>query len=346
MSGTAPADAARVLGLINAFRHSKAMFTATSLGVFDALDSSPMTASQLAARLETHAGALERLLNACAYLGLVVKNDAVYSNAPAASRYLVSASPDTLSGYVVYSDQSLYPLWGNLGQAIRDGSNRWEQTFGNRNALFDQFFRDEHAKRSFLQGMHGLGQLTSPALVRAFDLSRFRRWVDLGGATGHLCIAACEAYPELEATVFDLPAVEEIATQHLAASPAATRLRFVAGDFFQNELPPADLYSLGRILHDWGPERIARLLTRIFRALPPGGALLVAEAVLDDDHTGPEYAVMQSLNMLVCTEGGERSNAEYRALLQEAGFATVDFRRTGTALDAILATKAADARPA
>jgi acetylserotonin N-methyltransferase len=342
MNDTAPTDAARVLALINAFRHSKTMFTATSLGVFDALDSSPMTAPQLAARLGTHAGALERLMNACAYLGLVEKTDAVYHNTPAASRYLVSASPDTLCGYVVYSDQSLYPLWGNLGEAIREGSNRWEQTFGNRNALFDQFFRDERAKRSFLEGMHGLGQLTSPALVRAFDLSRFRHWVDLGGATGHLCIAACEAYPELEATVFDLPAVEEIARQHLAASPAADRLRFVAGDFFQNELPPADLYSLGRILHDWGPENIGRLLTRVCRSLPPGGALLVAEAVLDDDHTGPEYAVMQSLNMLVCTEGGERSSAEYRALLLEAGFATVDVRRTGTALDAILALKASD----
>lgn len=344
MSDTAPADAARVLALINAFRHSKTMFTAASLGVFDALESSPMTAPQLASRLGTHAPSLERLLNACAYLGLVEKKDGVCRNTPTASRYLVSATPDTLSGYVVYSDQSLYPMWGNLGEAIREGSNRWEQTFGSREALFDQFFRDERAKRSFLEGMHGLGRLTSPALVRAFDFTRFRRWVDLGGATGHLCIAACEAYPELEATVFDLPAVEEIARQHLAASPMAHRLHFIAGDFFQDELPPADLYSLGRILHDWGPEKIGRLLTRIFRALPAGGGLLVAEAVLDDDHAGPEYAVMQSLNMLVCTEGGERSSAEYRALLLEAGFASVDVRRTGTALDAILALKATDPR--
>jgi acetylserotonin N-methyltransferase len=344
MSDSAPADVARVLGLINAFRHSKAMFTAASLGVFDALETSPMNAPQLATRLGTHAGALERLLNACAYLGLVEKKDGIYRNTPNASRYLVSASPDTLSGYVVYSDQSLYPLWGNLADAIREGSNRWQQTFGDREALFDQFFRDEQAKRSFLQGMHGLGQLTSRALVRAFDFSRFRQWVDLGGATGHLCIAACEAYPELDATVFDLPAVEEVARQYLAASLVSDRLHFVAGDFFKDELPPADLYSLGRILHDWGPEKIARLLTRICRALPQGGALLVGEAVLDDDHTGPEYAVMQSLNMLVCTEGRERSHAEYRELLLKAGFAIVELRRTGTALDAILALKASETR--
>jgi acetylserotonin O-methyltransferase len=341
MSDTPSTEAARVLGLINAFRHSKAMFTATSLGVFDALGSSPMTAPQLAALMGTHAGALERLLNGCAYLGLVEKKDGVYRNTPTASRYLVSASPDTLSGYVIYSEKTLYPLWGNLSDAVREGSNRWDQTFGSREALFDQFFRDEHAKRSFLQGMHGLGQLTSPALVRAFDLSLYRQWVDLGGATGHLCIAACEAYPKLEATVFDLPAVERIATEYLSAPPTADRLHFVAGDFFEDALPPADLYSLGRILHDWGPGKIDRLLTRICQALPAGGALLVGEAVLDDDRTGPEYAIMQSLNMLVCTEGKERSHAEYHGLLLKAGFATVELKRTGTALDAILALKAA-----
>lgn len=345
MNQNPPAGPARVLGLINAFRHSKAMFTATSVGVFDALAAAPMTAAQLAAQLGLHAGALERLLNGCAFLGLLEKNGDVYANTETASRYLVTSSPDTLSGYVVYSDRSLYPLWGNLADAIREGTNRWGQTFGNRNALFDQFFRDEHAKRIFLEGMHGLGQLTSRVLVHAFDFSRFRRWVDLGGATGHLAIAACEAYPGLKATVLDLPAVEALAREHLASSPAAGRLRFVAGDFFEDDLPPADLYSLGRILHDWGPEKIHLLLSRVYQALPPGGALLIGEAVLQDDHTGPEYAVMQSINMLVCTEGRERTFGEYRELLLEAGFCAVEFRRTGVTLDAILAAKRESAQP-
>ena len=343
-----PPDPAPVIALLHAFRHSKIMFTATSLGIFDTLEEAggPMPAAQLASRLNLNHGALERLLNGCVFLGLLDKTkdnggaDGRYANTPLASRYLVSSSPDTLSGYIVYSDRSLYPLWSHLDDAIREGSNRWNQTFGSRNALFDQFFRDEPAKRAFLQGMHGLGQLASRVLVRAFDLSRFRNWVDLGGATGHLCIAACEAYPLLKATVLDLPAVEALAREHLTASAAASRLHFVTGDFFEDQLPPADIYSLGKILHDWTPDKIDLLLARIHDALPPGGALLICEAVLDDGHTSPEYAVMQSINMLVCTEGRERSAAEYSSLLTKAGFASIECRPTGVTLDAILAIKA------
>ncbi len=113
----------------------------------------------------------------------------------------------------------------------------------------------------------------------------------------------------------------------------------IAGDFFQDDLPAADLYSLGRILHDWGEERIHLLLRKINAALPPGGGLLIAEKLLDEDKSGPTPAHMQSLNMLVCTEGKERTLSEYAALLREAGFVSVDGRRTGTPLDAVLAIK-------
>ncbi len=111
------------------------------------------------------------------------------------------------------------------------------------------------------------------------------------------------------------------------------------GDFFADPLPPADLYGLGRILHDWNEEKIHRLLVKIRAALPANGALLVGEKLLDDDKLGPVPGQMQSLNMLVCTEGRERSLPEYRALLEAAGFRSVEGRRTGTPLDAILAVK-------
>jgi acetylserotonin O-methyltransferase len=134
-------------------------------------------------------------------------------------------------------------------------------------------------------------------------------------------------------------AAAEVAREQIAGSAAAARLAVVEGDFFTDPLPPADLYCLGRILHDWSDAKIHRLLARIFEALPPGGGLLIAETLLDDDHSGPVPAQMQSLNMLVCTEGRERSEAEYRALLESAGFTGIEARRTGTPLDAVLARK-------
>jgi acetylserotonin N-methyltransferase len=181
--------------------------------------------------------------------------------------------------------------------------------------------------------------LTSPQLVSAFDLSRYRRLVDLGGATGHLAIAACERYAELHAVVFDLPRVTALAREQISKSPAFERIEVVAGDFFEDELPAADLYYVGRILHDWTEGKIERLLGRIFERLPHGGALLIGEKLLEEDGVGPVWANMQSLSMLIVTEGRERSLNEYAGLLRRAGFGEVEGRRTGAASDAILAVK-------
>jgi acetylserotonin O-methyltransferase len=335
-------DPSLVLDYIEAFRRSKAMFTAVRLGVFDRLAHEPQTAKQLAETLGLHGDSLERLLNACVALELLKRNECAYANTKLAARYLVSTSPDTLAGYIVYSDQSLYELWSHLGDAVREGSNRWTQVFGGKNALFDHYFRDEAATASFLGGMHGIGQITSAKVVRAFDLSRFHHLVDLGGATGHLAIAACEAYPNLGATVLDLKSVVPFARKHVEKSEAAARIDIVEGDFFSDPLPSADLYSLGRILHDWGNDRIQPLLKKIFEALPPEGGLLVGEKLLKEDRSGPRAALMQDLNMLVCTDGRERSASEYEALLRDAGFRKVSAVLTGTPLDAVLAIKEFD----
>jgi acetylserotonin N-methyltransferase len=120
---------------------------------------------------------------------------------------------------------------------------------------------------------------------------------------------------------------------------ASDRVELIPGDFFEDPLPEADLFAVGRILHDWSEDKIRRLLRKIHDRLPAGGALLIAEKLLDEDKSGPVAAQMQSLNMLVCTEGRERTLSEYDALLRDAGFTNVEGKRTGTPLDAVLAVK-------
>jgi acetylserotonin N-methyltransferase len=332
-------DPKPVLDLIEAFRHSKTMFTAESLGIFDLLHERSATAAELAGELKLHAGALERLLDGCAALGLLAKESAHYRNLPVADEYLYSASPNTLSGYVRYSDEALFRMWANLGDAMREGTPRWKQTFGIDGAIFDGFYRTPEAMRNFLRGMHGFGMLTSPAVLSAFDLSRFHRLVDVGGGTGHLAIAACRRYPELHAAVFDLPPVAALARENIAASGLTDRVSAIDGDFFADELPEADLYAVGRILHDWSDEKSAILLDAIFRRLPAGGGLLIAEKLLNEDGVGPLAVNMQSLNMLVVTEGQERRLSQFERLLRAAGFASIQGKHTGVALDAILALK-------
>jgi precorrin-6B methylase 2 len=328
-----------VLDLIEAFRHSKTMFAAVSMGVFDALHDGPASAAELAARLSANADAMGRLLDGCAALGLVRKHDGVYENDAVAETYLYTGSEHSMHGYVRYSDQALYGMWGHLEDAVREGTHRWTQSFGLEGPIFSAFFRTDAAMRDFLMGMHGFGMLTSAKVVSAFDLSRFHRLVDLGGATGHLAIAACERYAGLRAVVFDLARATALAREQVAKSPAFERIEVVAGDFFEDELPEADLYYVGRILHDWTESKIERLLGRIFERLPEGGALLIGEKLLEEGGVGPLAANMQSINMLIVTEGRERRLSEYAGLLRRAGFGEVKGRRTGAALDAILAGK-------
>jgi hypothetical protein len=235
-----------VLDLIEAFRRSKTMFAAVALGVFDALHEGPASAAELAARLSANADAMGRLLDGCAALGLLRKNGAVdrngavYQNDAVAETYLCAGSAHSLRGYVRYSDAALYGMWGHLEDAVREGTHRWPQSFGLAGPIFSAFFRSDEAMRDFLMGMHGFGMLTSPHVVRAFDLSRFHRLVDLGGATGHLAIAACERYAELRAVVFDLARATPLAREQVAKSRAFERIEVVAGDFFEDELPEAD----------------------------------------------------------------------------------------------------------
>ncbi len=332
-------DPAPVIDLIEAFRRSKTMFAAVALGVFDHLERGPADLATLAAGLQAQPQSLERLLDACVGLGFLSKHDGRYANEPVAATYLCRSSERALTGYILYSNDVLFPMWSHLEDAVREGSHRWKQAFELEGPIFDHFFKTEEATRTFLMGMHGFGVLSSPKVVAAFDLSRFRRLIDLGGATGHLAIAACERYPDLQAAVFDLPRVIAVAREQVSRSRAAARIELIAGDFFANDLPEADLFAVGRILHDWSEDKIHALLRKIHARLPAGGGLLIAEKLLADDKTGPTPAHMQSLNMLVCTEGRERTLGEYRALLEAAGFREVQGRITGAPLDAVLALK-------
>ena len=336
---TAPAAATPILDLIEAFRRSKTMFCAVKLGIFDLLRAQPRSSAEIAKTVGANEQATTRLCFACVGLGLLEEHAEIFRNSAAAHEYLCRESRSSMVGYILYSNDVLFQMWDHLEDAVRQGTHRWNQSFGFSGPLFDSFFPTDDAMRTFIMGMHGFGVLSSPSVAEAFDLSRFRALADLGGATGHLTIAICERYSEIRGTVFDFAGVLRVAEEQIALSEARGRIQCVAGDFFRDSLPAADLYVMGRILHDWTEAKVTELLQKAFRALPAGGGLLLAEKLLDDDQHGPVPAQMQSLNMLICTEGKERSFVEYEALLRNAGFAEVRAVRTGKPVDAVLAIK-------
>ena len=245
-----------------------------------------------------------------------------------------------MTGYINYSNAILWKMWGNLEDAIREGTNRWQQTFGWDGPIFSNFFRTEESMREFLMAMHGYGLISSPQVVAAFDLSRFRRLVDLGGATGHLAIAACERYAELAGRGVRPAGSRAAGPRDRRGFDVAERIEIVSGDFFVDQLPEGDLFSVGRILHDWTEAKVLESVAAHLRAAyPPGGGLLIAEKLISEDRTGPRWAHMQNLGMLLYTEGKERTLSEYRRLLEQVGFSPVNGSTTPSPLDAVLALK-------
>ncbi|KAG9349356.1 hypothetical protein JZ751_027799 [Albula glossodonta] len=158
------------------------------------------------------------------------------------------------------------------------------------------------------------------------------------GCSGALAKQCTAAYPGSVVTIFDLSKVVHMAKEHFV-SAEDDRILFHEGDFFKDPLPEADLYILARILHDWTDQRSLELLTKVQQSCKQGGGVLLVEALLDEDNSGPLTAQLYSLNMLVQTEGRERKASEYAALLTAAGFTHVQVQRTGKIYDAVLARK-------
>lgn len=336
------ADPSVVLDLILAFRRSKTMFAAVELGVFDQLESGPKQCADVAAALQCDCDALDRLLGACVGLKLLTYDceTSEYENTEVAKELLCSKSPARITGYINCSNDAFWGLWSKLEGAVKDGSNRWKEVFDwDTDKVFENLFKTEEDQEEFLMGMHGYGQITSPFVVNAFNLSSCSTLVDLGGGTGHLAIQACQKYPDLKAIVYDQPGVVPLAERMIKEAGLSDRIEVLGGDFFKDELPAGDLFAVARTLHDWSEDRVRILLQRVSERLPENGAILIAEKVLNEDRNGPDWAQMQNLNMLVLTEGRERTFAEYEFLLKDAGFGKVDMKASRSVLDAILAVK-------
>uniref|UniRef100_H3BYB2 Acetylserotonin O-methyltransferase-like n=1 Tax=Tetraodon nigroviridis TaxID=99883 RepID=H3BYB2_TETNG len=339
-------DLQRIMELMDGFKASKALFTATRLGVFDLLQSRPeLDAAQVAQEMKASVKGTQSLLDACVSLGLLESRENSrqklgYVNAALAQRFLLSGAPRSLRGYVQHCDQLLWPLFSHLEAAVREGTNQHEKAFGRKaNDLFqDTFYSDREVTLRFMSAMDSIAKVTGKAVATAFDLSCFKTACDLGGCTGALAHEFTKAQPGLCVTVFDLPAVVEMC-EHFRPAHSENRVSFVAGDFFKDELPKADLYILARILHDWPDEKVHILLQRIADVCTSGCGLLLSEIFLDEDRRGPSRGLLQSLNMLVQTEGMERKERQFADLLCQHGFGDIRVVHTRNFLDALIAFK-------
>ncbi|MEV6674712.1 methyltransferase [Streptomyces sp. NPDC051162] len=311
-----------LMELSTGFWAFKTLAAAHELGLFAGLDElGSATVPQVAAKLEIADRPARMLLTGCAALGLLETGDGgAFANSALAAAYLVPSRPYYFGGWVRILDRRLYPGWGRLTEALRTNApTTWDPR--TQESLFSG--EDPALLETFWQAMHSLSSSTARRLARAAGLGSYRRLLDVGGGSGAYAIELCRAHPSLRATVFDLPHVCPIAAAHAAEAGLGERIAVHPGDFLNDaSLPPGhDLILLSMVLHDWDEPTGRALLTKCHAALPPGGAVVISELMVDDDRSGPVAAALMGLNMLVETVGGENyTAAEYSRWLTGTGF--------------------------
>jgi hypothetical protein len=305
-----------------AFWASKTLLSAVEMGVFTELSHGPESFDSLSGRLGLHPRSARDFLDSLVALGFLVRNADVYANTPETGLFLDRKKPSYVGGILEMANHRLYPFWAHLTEALRTGLPQNEVKTGAA-GLFETLYADPARLKEFLGAMTGVSHGANMTIARAFPWKDYRTFVDVGTAQGDLAAQIALANLHLQGTGFDLPEVAPIFEEYVAKVGVSDRLTFQPGDFFTQPLPKADVVLMGHILHDWDLPTKKMLIKKAFDAIPLGGALVVYEAIIDDDRSKNAFGLMMSLNMLIETSGGfDYTGSDCAAWMKEAGFST------------------------
>lgn len=303
-----------------AFWASKSLLSAIELGVFTELGDGPVAFDPLAARLGLHQRSARDFLDTLVALGFLQRQDGVYANTPETALFLDKTKPSYVGGILEMANNRLYPFWGNLTTALRTGLPQNEVKSGQA-GLFETLYADPERLKGFLAAMTGISHGANMVIAQRFPWKDYNSFIDVGTAQGDLAVQIALVNPHLAGRGYDLPAVRPIFEEYAAAAGVAGRLAFEPGNFFEQDIPAADVVLMGHILHDWDLPIKKILVEKAYNALPKGGALIVYEAIIDDDRSKNAFGLMMSLNMLIETPGGfDYTGADCAAWMKEAGF--------------------------
>jgi C-methyltransferase len=333
----APAPAA-MMEMIIATWTSQAITVAAELGVADALASGPLPIDELAARVGADADALRRLLRALISRGIFrQRRDGRYELNSLADTLRSDAPVSMVWAARFYGSREQRERWTLLEDSIRTGTAVVPALRGKES--FDYFAEEPELAELFNRTMTSISELTDVSVVAAYDFSAYPTIVDVGGGHGPLLAAILAAAPASRGVLYDLPQVVACAPSLLRKRNVADRVRIAEGSFFDSVPSGGDAYLLKNIMHDWPDEKAVQILRNVRAAAGPGATVLLVELVIpkhDRDFAG-KWA---DLEMLLNLAARERTAAEYRDLLSQAGFRMIRVVQTASPLSVVEARAA------
>jgi DNA-binding Lrp family transcriptional regulator len=323
---------AAMMEMITATWTSQAITVAAQLGIADALASGPLSIEDLADRVGADADALRRLLRALIGRGVFRRRDGRYELNSLAATLCSDAPVSTTAAARFYGSREQRDRWTLLVDSVRTGLSVVPALHGKES--FDYFADEPELAELFNQTMTNISELTTASVVAGYDFSAYPTIVDVGGGHGPLLAAILAAAPASRGVLYDLPSVVASARPLLEKRRVADRVRIAEGSFFDTVPDGGDAYILKNIIHDWRDETALRILRNVRAAAGPQARVLLVEMVIPEHHRDfPGNWV--DLEMLLNLGARERTAAEYRYLLREAGFEMTRMVQTASPLSVV-----------
>jgi hypothetical protein len=309
----------RVVALGQAFRCAKVLHSAVELGVFTVLAGGPLDIESLRLRVGLGARGARDFLDALVALGLLIRSaDGCYGNSDETDLYLDRNKPTYVGGGMESSSTRVYGVWASLTAALRTGQPQCDRSVAGN---FGPLYADETSREAFVNTMTAHTRPVARTLADRFPWADYKTLIDVGGSQGCLPVEIALAHPHITGGVFDLPPLQPLFERLVTEHGVRNRLRFHPGDFFKDPFPAADVLVLGHVLHNWDLATKRFLLEKAYDALPPSGALIVYERLIDDERRFNVEGLLMSLHMLLVSPGGfDFTGADCVGWMREAGF--------------------------
>ena len=322
-------DPGYIMQTATAFWASKVLLTAVELDLFSTLGEGAMTASELGDALELHPRGTYDFFDALVALKFLHRDgdgpDGRYKNTSETAAFLNRNSPGYIGGLPQMLNSRLFGFWNDLGTALKTGEPQSEVKH-NGKPMFEELYSDGARLGAFLDAMTGFQAINFRGLAEKFDFSQYNSVTDVGGALALLSRTIATRHQHLTFNSFDLPEVAPHAQEQVDAAGMGDRITVVGGDFFSDELPRADIVTMGNILHDWNLEKKKVLIRKAYDALPEGGAFIAIENLIDDARRENAFGLLMSLNMLIeFGDAFDYTGANFREWCGEAGFQRFEF---------------------
>jgi hypothetical protein len=316
---TETADPGRIFEVGLGFWASKTLLSAIELGVFSELARGPKDLEALRTSLGLHPRAARDFADALVALGFLRRDEGTYSNSADADAFLDKSKQSYIGGLLEMANARLYPFWGSLTEALQTGQPQNEAKVGED--LWAVLYSEPPRLREFAHAMTGVSMGSAIAVAEKFPWAKYESLIDVGTAAGALPIQVALRHPHIRGGGTDLPPLEPIFSEFVQLHGLEERLKFHPNDFINEPLLQAEVLAMGHILHDWGLEEKMMLLRKAYDALPSGGALIVYDAIIDDERSQNVFGLLMSLNMLIETPAGfDYTGADCMGWMREVGF--------------------------